>query len=205
MYVASNAPSNAVLAKIAVDQAFDNNTPPVVYWKSPFLHMGDPMRFKEFNWVAPFFYNTNTMYSVSATSMLRADGSFLTSRTLVFNTPNPNPFGNLFVLDVSQLDGPNVLAGNFVFIVGAGQPMMNFGRLSVSSTGTGVLKNYQGAQQMQGGAVQFTISYVSGTMDFELVGLEVRYWEKGYLRDGGLNYNPQGGISGQDAIIGVNP
>ena len=205
MYVASNAPVNAVVAKVAVDGAFDNNTPPNVYWKSAFLHMGDPMRFKEFNWVAPFFYNTNTTYTVGAMSMLRADGSSLTSRTLTFNTPNFSPIGNIFTLDQSLLDGPDVLAGNSVSVLGAGLPMMNFGRLSVSAVGTGVLNNYQGAQQMQGGAVQFTISYASGTMDFELVGLEVRYWEKGYLRDGGINYNPQGGISGQDAIIGVNP
>lgn len=205
LYVASADADVPYLAKIAIDTAGDNGVAPAMYWKSAWLHCGDFGRFKEFNWVDPVFFNSGTTYSVNAITMLRADGTQLASRELRFNTPNNALPTNPFILDVSVLDGPDVLGGNEAASFGTGNPILNIGRLSASATGTGVMRNYQGSQQLQGVAVQFTVAYASGSIDFEMIGMEVRYCEKGYLRDGGLNYNPQGGIAGTDPIIGPNP
>ncbi len=205
LYIASSIAGNLVVAQVAVDGTNDNGSTPSVYYKTPWLHMGDPMKFKEYNWVAPYWYATGTNYTVNAVSLMRADGSQLTSGTLTFNAPASTMSSNPFILNISTLNSSATLGAASVFSTGTGVPIQNIARLYATGTGTGVLQGYAGASQMQGGAIQFTIAYSGGTMDYELIGLEIRYAEKGYLRDGGINYNPQGGVTGNDPIIGPNP
>lgn len=205
LYVASSIAGNLVVAQVGVYNVGDNGSNPNIYWSSPWLHMGDPMRFKEFNWAAPYWYSTGTNYTLSATSMMRADGTSLTSGLLTFNAPTSAGSGNYFILNVSTLNSSAVLAPSTVFSTGTGVPIQNFGRLYATAKGVGALAGYSGAQQMQGGAIQITVAFSGGAIDYELIGLEVRYAERGYLRDGGMNYNPQGGVVGNDPIIGPNP
>jgi hypothetical protein len=197
MYVASNNTANLGLFKIAQDGLTDNGSPPNVYYQSPYLHFGNLESFKEFEWAAIHTYNTGTNYSVNGQSNLDADGNFTQSTTLLLNQPGTGGV-NYFILDHSLLDGTDVLAPATVFSVGTGTPLIMHGRLSVPVTPTSpYLQGIKGlTERLRGVACSFTISYAGGTMDYELIGLEVRYKDNDeYKRSGGKKFSAQNGIS----------
>ena len=180
-------------AEVGLDYTLDNGSAPSVYFTSAYLHMGDPEKLKEFGWVAPFVYDTGTTYSVVATTMPLKDASFQTSDELLFETPGTG--SSPFIWDESLLDGGDVWAGPTVAPIGLGTPLINHGRLVTEVELTGILTGITRKQQMTGTALQVTVSYDDGTMDFELVGLQVRYIDRGYRRDGGNQYSSEGGVS----------
>lgn len=146
--------------------------------------------------LALFAYQTGTQYSVVGTSILNADSTNQISNPLSFTYGAISP-SNYFTLNVSTLNGPNVLAPNSVAAPGQGTPQVQHGRLAVLSAGKGMLQGLTNLpERLRGTACQFTISYTGGTMDFEVIGLEVRYRDMGeYKRSGGLKYSAQAGNS----------
>jgi len=197
MYIASDNASQLGLFKVAQDGFNDNGSTPNVYYQTPYLHFGDLESFKEFDWFAILTYNTGTNYSVYGKSMLDADGSFTQSNTLLLDQPN-SAMGSYFTLDVSTLDGTDVLAPATVFSVGTGIPLILHGRLSVPVTPTSpYLQGMTGlTERLRGVAASFVISYAGGTMDYELVGVECRYKDEGeYKRSGGPKFSAQSGVS----------
>lgn len=211
LFVASKSTysGNYVLAEIALDQTKDNGSIPSVYYKTPYLHMGDPNMFKEFHWIVPFFLQTGSKYTVGGTSLPRPDGTFYTTSTLTFTTQqSAGTVSNPFILDTSILDGTDVLGSAVVSAIGTGTPQVNKGRLSCPITGTGMLKGVSGLNQvLMGKAAQFTISLSSSSSvcDFELIGLQTLFLERGYDRDGGSSFNVEGGINSSFDIFAPVP
>jgi len=194
LYVGANSSSPKVIGIVGVPQTGDNGAAPSIYWKTPFLSMGDPGTYKEFNWVDIYVYDTGTNYGVNGATMPRPDGTFRTASTLVFNTPSSA--SNLFILGLSTLNGPNVLGSGATTALGTGTPFVYHGRLSCPATGSGILAGLTGlTEQLAGNAGQIKVAYNSGTIDFELTGIQLRFKSRGSLRDGGLKFNPEAGVT----------
>ena len=194
MFIASASVSSPYIMQVGIPQADDNGTIPNIYYTTAYLHAGDPDKTKTFQWVAPFVYNTGTGYSVGGTSMPRPDGTFLTAKSLIFPGIASVTNTNYFILNQSTLNGPDVLGGGSNPVVGAGTPIINHGRLACPMKLQGVLAGLTASEDLYGGAAQFTVAYNSGTVDFELIALEVRYLDRGYRRDGGSTFNVEGGV-----------
>jgi hypothetical protein len=197
VYIASSNASTPYLGLVAQDQITDNGSTPSVYYQTPYLHFGDLESYKEYEWIDLITYNTGTNYSVSGQATILADGTMVESSTLLFN--QPAALGtNYFILNVSALNGPDVLAPSTISAVGTGTPITMHGRLSVPITPTSpYMRGLTGmTERLRGTAVSFTISYAGGTMDYELIGVECRYKDNGeYKRSGGKKFSAQNGVS----------
>jgi hypothetical protein len=194
-YIASMNSNQLVLGKVGLAGVNDNHSAPNVYYTTPYLHFGDLESFKEFEWFALQAYATGTNYVVTAQSILDADGNSTQSTALMMN--QPVGFGsNYFTLNVSTLNSAAVLAPSNVSVAGTGTPLIIHGRLSVPITPTSpYLKNVAGlTERLRGVACQFTIAWNGGTMDYELIGIEVRYKDNNeYKRSGGPKFSAESG------------
>lgn len=186
-----------VFAQIGIDQTFDNMSPPSVYYETPDLHMGDPNRMKEYNWAGLFTYETDTQYELTAESMANCDGTQYETTPLYFPPGDlPPEQSGIFRLAISLLGGSDVLGGgSSPSVVGTGAPVVCAGRLSVPVEGEGMLAGMANlTQPLFGGAARVRVAYNGGVMDYELLAIEVRYLQRGYLRTGNTGTNPESGI-----------
>ena len=211
-FVASNVSTNLGVFQLGIPQTLDNGVPPPpVYYKTPYLHAGDPELLKIWAWISLLAYNTNTTYQVTGQCLARAnDGSIVQSGTLTFATAGTNGNNQPFILNQSLLNGPNVLANGTTQgqapVAPPQTPVMMHGRLSAPVTWEedsmcrGIFEMAEAGgspiqEDLYGTAVQFTIQWLSGTIDFQILGIQTRYTSRGYRREGGLQYDAEMGVS----------
>jgi hypothetical protein len=204
LFIASgNGLGTQYWSQIGLGGVDDNGNTPRISWTSPFLHMGNPEKLKIFDWVSMVSYNTATTYKVDARSLSRANGEWQQAETLYFSNALPGT-GNPFILDLSLLDGPGLLVQPPVLAPPV-SPVMNHGRISVPvavDVNDPWLHGITGmSEQMASPAVQFTVAYDSGTLDYELLALEVRFLDRGYLREGGNQFSGQAGVVGRNIFV----
>lgn len=173
-------------------------TIPPIYWKSAWLHGGDPELTKIWQWVAIVANNVGTVYEVSARGLARAnDGSYMETEPLYLSTTPGQSAGNPFILDVSILDGPSVLQPPGV-LAPPSSPVMAHGRLAcpfVAETDSMLVGITDLFEELKAVAVQFTIAYNGGTLDYDLLALLARFEEDGYQREGGNEYEAEAGVA----------
>ena len=205
LYVASNVSSQLGLFQVGVPGTPDNTLMPSVYYKTAWLHAGDPEILKLWHWIAIMAYNTGTVYSVTARGLARSnDGSFMQTDPIYLKTAPQGTSGNPFILNVSILDGPNVLVPPGVLGLPSA-PVLTHGRLAcpvvweADSMCRGYLEEVSGGggtiyEDLKANAVQFTIAWYSGTQDFDLLGLQSRFLTRAYRREGGDQYDSEAGV-----------
>ena len=180
------------------DDVNEGGTPPQIVYKSPFLHAGNPELNKIWKWLALYGYNVGTRYRVSVRGMSRAnDGTYMETDELIFNTASAAD-ANAFQLDVSLLDGPAVLVGQGNSTTG-GQvsPVVMHGRLACPFVpeDDSILRGLTGfTETLKSNAVQVTVEYYDGPLDFDILGLQLRYLERGYRFEGGNEYDSEMGV-----------
>lgn len=209
LLVASNTPGKLGFFQIGIPNSDDDGVMPSIYYKTAWLNANDPELLKIWRWIALEAANNGTVYKVTGQGTPRPnDGSFMESAPLYFGTTGTQQ--NWFVLNVSQLDGPDLLAPDTVSpgpvpIVPASFPVMMHGLLAcnfipeedsylrgimdLDEAGGGFIK-----EDLKATAVQFTVAYSSGTKDFDVTMIQPRFIPRGYKREGGWQYDGAMGV-----------
>lgn len=196
VYIASNDALNKGYFRIALAGTGDKNVAPNMYYVSPWLHAGDPELVKIWHWISVFANNVGTVYKVTVRGLARAnDGSFMQTDPIYLQTAPPGASGD-FILDVSLLDGPGVLAAQTLAEPTA--PVSMHGRLAcpfVPEADSMLIGLNDLFEDLKATAIQVKIEYSSGTIDFDLLGLQLRYLPRGYRRESGNEYDGEMGVA----------
>jgi hypothetical protein len=64
----------------------------------------------------------------------------------------------------------------------------------------GIIEEIEGGggdiyEDLKAVAIQITVAYYGGAMDFEVLGFQTRYMERAYRREGGNEYDMQMGVA----------
>lgn len=197
LYCASNDSLRKGVNQLGLAGQADGNTPPSIYYSSPYIHAGDPELLKLWHWLALFAYNTGTIYKITARGFSRGnDGTFQQTTEINLQSAPGGATGNVFILDVSILDGPGVLVppGS---LAAASAPVMMHGRLvsEFVPEEDSMLRGITGLfEELKATAVQVTVAYNGGLLDFDILGLQLRYMNRGYRREGGNEYDAEMGV-----------
>jgi hypothetical protein len=204
LFIASSDPAILGYYQIAVPQIGDRDTVPSIYYRTPWLHAGDPELLKIWSWITLLAYNTGTRYVVTAVGLERPeDNTQMQSDPLYLGSASATGI-KPFVLDSSLLDGPDVLTAAPSGSSGP-LPIMMRGRLSAPVTWEpdsmcrGILEEIVGGggairEDMKAVAIQFTIAYNAGIADFDVLGIQTRFTSRGYKREGGDMYDSSMGV-----------
>lgn len=202
MFIASSDVANLGFWRIAlagrrdrITAANPDGVPPTIKYVSAFLHAGDPELVKIWAWLSLWAYATGTRYRLIVRGLIRAnDGTYMESTELIFNTASLSQ-EQQFILDVSLLDGTDVLAGAGS-LSGAASPTVMHGRLACEFTPEpdSILVGLTGFMEtLKSGAVQIQVEHYAGVFDFDILGLQLRYLERGYRSEGGNEYDSEMG------------
>ena len=206
VFVASSDAAKLGFFQLAIYQGTDNgNPPPPIYYKTAWLHAGDPELLKIWHWLTLLAYATGTTYKLYAACQVRAnDGSQMITEPVLLPTGGA---GHQFILNQSLLNGSDVLASSiWPTLYGQDTPVMMRSRLACPVTWEedsmcrGLIEETEGGggkiyEDLKGVAVQFFIAYDSGTVDFDVLGIQTRFLARGYKREGGLEYGADMGVS----------
>ena len=210
LFIASSSPGQTGYFQIGIPNTDDDGTMPEIYYKTAWLNAGDPELLKIWRWIAIEAADSGTVYAVSARGNARAnDGSYMQSSTLYFGTTGTQV--DYFTLNVSLLDGPDVLAPDTVLpgpapIIPPTSPVLCKGMLACPFTpeDDSYLRGIMDLTEAGGGslnedlkatACQFTVAYSEGTKDFDVTMIQPRYLSRGYRREGGWQYESAMGVT----------
>ena len=204
LYVASNLSSELGFFAIGIIGATDNGSPPNIYYRTAWLHAGDPELLKIWSFISLLATATGTVYQVSARGLSRGnDGSFMQSDPIILAT-TPINVQYPFILNQSLLDGPDVLTEGGLH-GRASSPVMMRGRFACpvvweqDSMCRGIIEEAEGGggaiyEDLKAVAIQLTVAYYGGYMDYEVLGFQLRYMERAYRREGGNEYDMEMGV-----------
>ena len=208
LFVASNISTQLGFFQIGLDRKDDNGTPPSVYYKSPWLHAGDPELLKVWHYLALLAYNTGTTYQVTVAGLARSnDGSQMVSAPMLFGTSGV--LGTPFILNYSLLNGPDRLqAGGLSTapIAPPQTPVLMRGRIACpvvweqDSMCRGLIEEVSGGsgaiyEALNAVAIQICVAYYSDEVNFDVLGIQTRFLSRGYRREGGFEYASDMGVT----------
>lgn len=177
------------LFQIAQIGVMDNGGMPSVYWKTPILHGGDMEMFKEWHWGAIATYDTGATYDMDAVSIRQGAGSQMVASTVSLVAPADTATAAPFTLGTSVLAGTDGLGNSSLLNIG-GLPVVMQERFRVPVEQDEWTEE-DDQETLKGCGIQITISWSGGAPVFDLLGIEVLYVARGYLRGAGSLYNPE--------------
>jgi hypothetical protein len=201
----SSGPQQAYgIAQIAQIGLNDNGVMPAVFWTSPELHGGAWSHWKECHEIEISTLDTGVLYNVTCSASPQQNGAIQTAKTLQLQAPNNSGFP--FILNQSVLGGINVLADPIIQALQAARPVSLQGKTAVTIPPSQWWPQGD-SMALQGNSVQVTVSYGGGTNAFDLLAMELFFYDRGTRRGNGTFYNPDAiTIAPFDPLLGpLNP
>lgn len=173
VFVAAQGLGMTGLYQIGLTQTNDNGTPISAYYTTPYLHGGRFDVEKIFNKLTIAVFNVGIEYTVTATTMPRADGAQQVSQALVLSDPafGGTPSGTAGLWDSATWDS-STWGGGLVSLAQPYPMAAMTGRLNVLSTADRWVPAGE-PSLFRTGAAQIKVAYNSGVPDFRLCGMNV--------------------------------
>lgn len=179
LFTAANNSGQTGMFQVALDQTNDNGSNPVMYYRSPNLHGGKPQREKEYQWYSLYTYNVGAQYAITGQGLPWNDNTVDSIDSITFQDaaatgPNPTAGG---IWDVSLWDEA-LWGGGYSQIAQPFQPMVNHAPIRITAPVSEWIPPGE-KEPLKSGAAQFTITWVGGVPDFQVIGYALHYEERG--------------------------
>lgn len=197
LFVASTDSARPGLFVTGVEDVDDNGAMPSIYFTTPYLHGGMPNREKEYQWADLLVTNTpGTIYTINGQGLPRQNNTQQTIQQLTLTVPAVvNAAGSPLIWG-SGIWGTNIwgsastlLNNDVVPLHGVTMVPVDEGQWTSSDP-----------EPLRSSAARFTIS-AAGEPAFNVVGLAIRYLDRGFKFPGAQQYDTENGI----AQIGTDP